>query len=159
MSIERCFGDEVFVVCVSSLLHSILSNTLASHSNIHTRTRTRKSHLANLHSALNSTQWGFFLQPGRHRLGCLFRHRLFRHVYVFWTTRHWSQCGRGRGMLWRWVDQRWHHHSSYCWDFGLHWDRLFRLRGRRARKIAVMQIRNSVIVTWWDRVMNHMSTS
>jgi serine/threonine protein kinase len=36
VSIERCFGDEVFVVCVLSLLHSISSNTLASHSNIHT---------------------------------------------------------------------------------------------------------------------------
>ena len=52
MSIERCFGDEVFVVCVLSLLHSILSNILASHSNIHTR--THKTHLAHLHSALNS---------------------------------------------------------------------------------------------------------
>jgi hypothetical protein len=51
VSIERCFGVDVFVVCVLSLLHSILSNTFASHSNI--RTRTRKSHLALLHSALN----------------------------------------------------------------------------------------------------------
>jgi hypothetical protein len=54
VSIERCFGDEVFAVCVLYLLHSILSITLASHSNIHAR--TRKSHLAHLHSALNSTQ-------------------------------------------------------------------------------------------------------
>jgi surface protein len=40
------------VVCVLSMMHSILSNILACHSNIHTR--TRKSHLVHLHSALNS---------------------------------------------------------------------------------------------------------
>jgi surface protein len=51
VSIERCFGDEVIGVCVLPLLHSILSNILTSHSNIHTR--TRKFHLAHFHSALN----------------------------------------------------------------------------------------------------------
>ena len=69
VSIKRCFGDEVFLVCVLSLLYSILSNILASHSNIHTR--TRKSHLAHLHSALNSTQSSAGVQPGYQRMGCL----------------------------------------------------------------------------------------
>ena len=69
VSIERCFGVEVFVVCVLSLLHSILSNTLASLSNI--RTRTRKFHLAHLHSALNLTQLRLCLQPEYWELGCL----------------------------------------------------------------------------------------
>ena len=66
--LRDCFGDEVFVVCVLSLLDSILS-ILASHSNIHTR--TRKSHLAHHHSALNSTQFGSWLQPWYWELGCL----------------------------------------------------------------------------------------
>jgi hypothetical protein len=57
------------VVCVLSLLHCILSNTLASRSNIHTR--ARKSHVVHLHSALNSTQRGLCLQPGYWELGCL----------------------------------------------------------------------------------------
>ena len=61
--------SEGIVVCVISLLHSILSDTLASHSNIHTS--TRKSHLAHLHSALDSTQFGICLQPGYWELGCL----------------------------------------------------------------------------------------
>jgi hypothetical protein len=67
VSIERCFGDEVFVVCVLSLLHSILSNTFATHSNIH----TRKSHLAHLLSALDSTQSVKSLQPEYWELECL----------------------------------------------------------------------------------------
>jgi hypothetical protein len=69
VSIEICFGDEVFVVCVLSLMHSILSNILASHSNI--RIRTRKSHIAHLHAALNSTQSGSCLQQGYWGLECL----------------------------------------------------------------------------------------
>ena len=82
MSIERCFGDEVFVVCMLSLLHSLLSNIIASNSNIHTR--TRKSHLAHHHSALNSTQFGSCLQPGYWELGCLqcHLHALYVHVSI-----------------------------------------------------------------------------
>ena len=51
---------------------------LASHSNIHTR--TRKSHLAHLHSALNQTQLRKSLQPGYWELECLECH--YYGIYV-----------------------------------------------------------------------------